>query len=410
MAHIARARYASLIGTLADPEAMQDPVRAGDAKAKFAGLSAEEREVILGDVREIAAVRQNAIANAEEIGAALANVMPTRPEFQGLRDVYVKSLAPFLATKELRRAEAATTLRFAIAAGVGLFVVVLILVNTFPNAPDGSYEDKKRLVLYGAGALGFGGYAYFRHRLYKIVNVARDRMVKAITNALSLRYERDPKSSAVFDQLRDWSVFPSHTRTRFQDRFAGDWRGAHFDFNEIHLEERRGSGRSRRWVTVFRGYCVDITFERTLFGQTVLVPKNVGSGFLSGFPRQMKKRNLAPVGVAASAFHDRFNCYANDQVEAHYILDPAFLERLIAMETAIHGKGLRAVFEGNSVKVAIECEDMFEIKGSERLDNPQIMARTLHELGSIFDLVDFVLKRELDAPKATKSFGRLKSA
>jgi hypothetical protein len=101
------------------------------------------------------------------------------------------------------------------------------------------------------------------------------------------------------------------------------------------------------------------------------------------------------VGLGDSRLERAFEVYANDQVEARYLIHPVFMERLLALETQFRGKHLRCAFEGGELLIAVEGGDKFELGSMfARLDDIERARVIVKDVSEIMRVIDAVLTAE----------------
>ena len=200
----------------------------------------------------------------------------------------------------------------------------------------------------------------------------------AIAGSLGIAYEHDVEPGAEFAAAKRYGLVPRHDRDSFEDHWHGTLEGHAFGLYEAHLEARRGSGKNRRWETVFRGAIVRMRFGRD-FGSTTLLQR--AGRHKAWFGLGGKKDSvdfdghlLSYVDQVHPAFEDAFDLYSDDAVEARVLVHPAYVEHLVALETAFRGKAVRALFAKGEVIVAVEQrENLFE-SGSMDAEKDRMMA------------------------------------
>ena len=95
-----------------------------------------------------------------------------------------------------------------------------------------------------------------------------------------------------------------------------------------------------------------------------------------------------PVNLVSPKFESRFDTFSTDQVEARYVLDPAFMERFMEADALAATRWLSASFLGNEIAIAIERNrPMFEIGALWKPLSEQNLAIVLAELTIILKMV-----------------------
>lgn len=186
----------------------------------------------------------------------------------------------------------------------------------------------------------------------------------AIAESLGIAYEHDVEPGAEFESAQRYGLVPSHDRSAFEDRWFGTLEGRDFQLYEAHLEERRGSGKNQRWVTVFRGVIIRMAFGRSIRSTTLLQRAGKHRKWLGlGGTKDSVSfggHRLDFVDQVHPAFDAVFALFCDDQVEARVLAHPSYVEHLLKVEAAFGAEELRALFAGGAVIIVAEGKDMFE--------------------------------------------------
>lgn len=212
---------------------------------------------------------------------------------------------------------------------------------------------------------------------------------EAIAQALGLQYLHDCDETPAFEIARDFRLLPGHQKRDFEDLWQGETAGHVFSLHEAHLQERRGSGKNRRWVTVFRGAIVSVSFERPFFGSTLLAKDGQFKRFFGGAKDavELAGRTLQRADMVSPEFEDRFDVYTDDPTEARWIMHPEYIERLLRLEALFRGRGSAVVFTGGNMVLALPGGNLFE-SGSLRPEaDRDMVAQTIRQFAGIADLV-----------------------
>jgi hypothetical protein len=265
-------------------------------------------------------------------------------------------------------AKAKSNRRFMIAGVVLVPVLGLFWVASF----FGDWNEELKMFLSFAGLAGGGGWAYAPRA--KAIKETKRGINQAIAGALGLTYSDEFEPGHGFDLCKTYGMLPSYDRSSFDDLWSGNLAGKPFTLHEAHLEERRGSGKNQRWVTVFRGAILTIGFDRQFHG-TTLVERNKKHQKWFGGQKDYVTFNghrLDCADMVNPDFEDVFTVWSDDQVEARYLVHPRYIERLVEVERGFGGENVRCLFKGGELAVAIESGNMFE---SGSLDASEDRAR-----------------------------------
>lgn len=209
----------------------------------------------------------------------------------------------------------------------------------------------------------------------------------AIAQSLGISYDHDVEPGGEWDAASTYKLVPSCDRSNFEDRWYGALEGHDFNLYEAHLEERRGSGKNRRWVTVFRGAVIDIGFGRKFHSTTLLQRKGKHKKWFGFGGRAddvtFEGHRLDYVDQVHPAFENVFEVYSDDQVEARVLIHPSYVEHLLGIEQAFNGDAVRALFRQGQVVIAVESGDLFESGGMKAEDDRRLVAQAAEQFGAM---------------------------
>ena len=186
----------------------------------------------------------------------------------------------------------------------------------------------------------------------------------AIARSFGIAYAHEVEPGAEFEAAKSYGLVPEFDRSAFEDLWHGTLEGHPFSLYEAHLEERRGSGRDTRWVTVFRGVIIRIAFGRDFRSTTLLqrADKHRKWFGLGGAKDSitLDGHRLDVVDQVHPAFAQVFGLWSDDQVEARTLVHPSYVEHLVGIEQALSGKNLRALFKLGELVLVVESDNLFE--------------------------------------------------
>lgn len=219
-----------------------------------------------------------------------------------------------------------------------------------------------KFYLVGFAAIGIGIWGY-----QPIAEAKKEIKVginSAIASNLGIAYEHDVEPGSEFDAARNYGLVPGYDRSSFEDNWYGELEGHSFSLYESHLEERRGSGKNRRWVTVFRGAIINMQFGREFRSTTLLQRAGKHKKWFGLGGRKDKVKfgghQLDLVDQVHPDFEDVFDVYSDDQIESRVLVHPSYIEHLLALESVFKGDAVRALFLRGEVIIAVESGDLFE--------------------------------------------------
>lgn len=248
------------------------------------------------------------------------------------------------------------------------------------------------------GMAGLLGWVWAYQPLAKVAATLKQQYCSAIADAMGARFAIGGFDPPAFERLRSLNLIPSFSRSKFEDLFSGAYKNSAFELYESHLEQRRTDSKGRtRYATVFRGQLIRMHFPRSFLGVTIVrrdagVFNALGGGKANG-------QKLERVRLVDSRLERAFEVWGTDQVEARYLLHPVMMERLLDLESRLHGKRLRCAFEDGDVLVAVEGGNLFEPGDLFKpLVDPARAKRIVDEISGVFRVMDQVLTAQAQRP------------
>jgi hypothetical protein len=230
--------------------------------------------------------------------------------------------------------------------------------------------------------------------LKRLEQEAKTRLLTGIGGAMGFSYQLSGFDPPGFERLRGMGLLPKPERSTFDDLFSGERSGVAFAICDACLEREEGSGKDSRWVTVFRGQLIRLGFPKKFLGVTVIA-RDFGL-----FNRLQRPKGLDRVGLGASQFEKAFEVYSTDQVEARFLVHPAFMEKLLDMEASFQGSKLRGMFCDGDFLLAVEGLNRFQFGNAfQPFDDMGKCADAASDLRQVLSVIDFVLAGPPRAPE-----------
>jgi len=240
-------------------------------------------------------------------------------------------------------------------------------------------------------AIGFALSAWWAWApIQAVATATKSESLRTIAQAISCTYDMTGFVPEGIEHFTSLSLLPGFDRSDYQDRFTGTHHGCDFAFFDGHLERKVRTNKSTSWRTVFRGQLICIDFPKKFLGTTVVRRDKGLFNFMDRWGTSLQR-----VGLSDSRLEKAFEVYADDQVEARYLIHPVFMERLLDLETQFKGKNLRCAFFQGQLLVAIEGGDKFEMGSMFRtlLDEKRVR-QVVQDLSEIMRVIEAVLTAE----------------
>ena len=161
------------------------------------------------------------------------------------------------------------------------------------------------------------------------------------------------------------NLFKHHIdRYKGEDLIQGQVGKTDIMFSELHAEYSSGSGKDKKWHTIFKGLFFIADFNKHFYGQTIVLPDSAEKLF-GGFGKMLQGWNIGRpdlIKLEDPEFEREFVVYGNDQIEARYILSTSLMQRILDFKNKT-GTKIYLSFTGSKVYVAVPMKkNMFEPK------------------------------------------------
>lgn len=225
-----------------------------------------------------------------------------------------------------------------------------------------------------------------------VVTSLKIQMNSTLARTLGISYAATANFGDEFELASDFDLLPGYSRRKCEDLWEGELAGTRFRLYEAELIQRQGSGKDARDVTVFSGVIMKIHFARDFHGVTLVERQRMRLA-LFGDSQTKNGIKLERVKMVDPRFEKAFDVYGSDQVEARYLVHPAYCERLIALEEKFAGKSLKALFHKGDVVVVVDSDNLFESGSLDPRRDRDLLARTMEQLRAMADMITTLNER-----------------
>lgn len=172
------------------------------------------------------------------------------------------------------------------------------------------------------------------------------RIISRLVESLIENGRYEPQTGISEQTFNQSKLFNTPDRYSSEDYISGKTEQTPFCFAEVHAEEKHtqtdSKGRTTTtWSTLFKGFLFIADFNKDFSGQTVVFRNS-----LFNFMKSNRVKLESPV------FEKLFDVYSTDQIEARYILSPAMMERIIALDKQFNN-GILISFYNSTVVIAV---------------------------------------------------------
>lgn len=212
----------------------------------------------------------------------------------------------------------------------------------------------------------------------------KQEILRPIATFFDLNF--DAKGRNLCASFGDTGILHKHDERKFEDGFWGEYQGVELAFEEVELIKVTRTNKGTRRSTVFNGIAVVLNMNKRFAGHTI-IKEDLGTAF--NWIRD-KTSKLEAVKLEDPRFEDRFEVYSSDQIEARYLLTPAFMERMLSVADAFGKARLRACFRDDRLYMLIPYrQNLFEAASLHKsvLETASLrtVLRQIQELRGIVD-------------------------
>jgi Protein of unknown function (DUF3137) len=223
----------------------------------------------------------------------------------------------------------------------------------------------------------------------------------------AVKYKQDVIGSIVkrfFGENGFYEPFNGHNESEFieselfsttpdryhaEDLIKGKADKTSISFSEVHAEYKTTNSKGQTsWHTIFRGILFTADFNKHFKGRTIAKQKGFWN-FIS----------FGNIELENPEFRKEFVVYADDSIEARYILSPALMEKMLQLNRN-WGGSLGFSFIGSQLTIAIPMDtNFFEISHWTKID---LDNKWLNDWQIIADLTNIVHDLDLNTRIWTK--------
>ena len=218
-------------------------------------------------------------------------------------------------------------------------------------------------------------------------NLVIQKLVRSLGNDFTYHAndrveEREYNESRIF--LTDVDRFSG------EDLIEGTIGKTYIKFSELKTEYKTSTKSSTRWTTIFKGVFMIADFNKDFNVNMVVLP-DVAQNIFGVFGQALQSMNASRdslVKLENTDFEKAFVVYADDQVQARYILTPSFMERILELKYSLPGK-LYLSFSESNLYIAFEAsENYFEPDFEVRFTSISEIKTHFDHLMSIVQIIE----------------------
>jgi hypothetical protein len=278
-----------------------------------------------------------------------------RPSLNEIEAVFRSELAPEFAILEKDRQAVLWRV------GISFILLAPMIFFCFRSGLSGKRIDFLELI-FGAGFAA--GMFYVRAAQMKYRKEFKQRVMVPLAKRFFPELQYQPEEFVGKNFYDESDLFRKELSTYTgNDLFKGALGEVDFHFSELLCQYTTGSGKNKQTHTAFRGFLFVGDFHRDISFRTKIVPDLAESmlGVLGrGLQRVFSGQEEKLVDLENPEFEKTFKVTSGDQVEARFILTPAFMEKLLSFRKEV-GNHIHLSFANGRMFLAVSTHhDYFE--------------------------------------------------
>ena len=211
-------------------------------------------------------------------------------------------------------------------------------------------------------------------------------IMKSVCNCIgNIKWKKERYSGKSLFSIAN--LVPEYTDAYFDDIFYGKYKDVEYEIIETTLRRNK---RGKLSKTMFTGGIVKLALNKRFKGNTVICPDS--------FSHKSPFENLKYTELEDIVFEKKFDVFTDDEVEARYLITPAFMERLNTMKTAFSAQKVSCSFYDENLFIGLYTEaDLFSI-GSllQPINEEKQFLALFEEILSVIKLIDhFKLDKQI---------------
>jgi hypothetical protein len=268
--------------------------------------------------------------------------------------------AHFYATGLRRELNGLEQLRKVVLRKVIILIAVLVGIVASAATVGAAYDALNGMIAAAGFVCAAGGTFIYRFLTRDYVHQYKLSVVKQIVAFIDPSLVYSPKgyiSAARFNSSRIFKRYPD--RMRGDDMVEGRVGDTQVAFSEVHAEYKtettdRYGHRRRRYHTIFKGLFFIADFNKKFYGKTVVLPDTAERlfGGIGSFFQKINRPSDEFIKMDDPEFEKYFVVYADDQIEARYVLSTSLMKRIFDFRRKT-GKRIYLSFVGSEVFVGI---------------------------------------------------------
>lgn len=172
------------------------------------------------------------------------------------------------------------------------------------------------------------------------------------------------------------------------DYVKARFKNINFELSDVHIQDKyTDSDGHTHYTTIFKGQWYIFDFNKRFKANVQVCEKFFGADKRGGLFSGVKYKKVSLEDIE---FNKQFKVYAQNEIDAFYILSPTTMERIKKINNTIKGK-LLFCFIDNRLHIGLyNNKDLFEASIFKKVDLDSATKKTKEEISIITDFIDIL--------------------
>ncbi|MBL7872527.1 MAG: DUF3137 domain-containing protein [Cyclobacteriaceae bacterium] len=250
------------------------------------------------------------------------------------------------------------------------------------------------IIFLGLIAGGAGYYFWFLPKRSELKKKFKTDIISKIVTFVDNGLHYEPALGISKTEFENSKIFlTAGDRFISEDKVSGTIGSTAVRFSAVLTQRKEvsndGESKSESWVTIFKGIFFIADFNKDFKGRTVVLTDRAEKTFgsLGTFFQKLNQSRDSLVKLENPEFEKAFAVYSTDAVEAHYILSPSLMERIMSFRKK--AGNIELSFAGSLVYIAIPMrENLLEVKIFSQQSSYALLEKYFHQLELVSSLVE----------------------
>jgi hypothetical protein len=245
-----------------------------------------------------------------------------------------------------------------------------------------------------AGAAGY--FFWYRPKWRDFRSRFKTEVIARIVKFTGEHLEYNPTEGISRIEFLQSNIFDwAGDRFLSEDLVSGKVGSTAIRFSEVHSQRKQelksdeGTTGFKRWVTLFKGVVFIADFNKHFKGRTMVLTDQAEKalGSIGTLFQKMNSMRDPLVKMENTEFEKAFVVYSSDSIEAHYILTPSLMERILTLRSKLGN--IQLAFKGSIVFISVPMkENLFEAKPFQSLSGHNAIEKYFDQLKMFTGIVE----------------------